>query len=182
MDLRRPILAIYLLLLACSFVQSELRGRRAPILRQPKGTATTGCYFVVFKDKTKEGEMEQAMATISKYADNSRIYSVVKRVSKAITVKLSPIALELVNNNKEITHQPLIKGHPLCKDTPNVNLCIGLIQSLTLIKGQPLSTKKKKQHTKWPAHFWEVFSVSNFSNACCNCVVCPPPPPPPPPN
>lgn len=93
----RLVATFYLLLLACSFVESELRGRRAPILRKPKGSATTGCYFIVFKDKTKEGEMEQAMATISKYADDSRIYSIVKRVSKAITVKLSPIALELVN-------------------------------------------------------------------------------------
>lgn len=40
--------------------------------------------------------MQQLMATISKLADDSRIHSIVKKISKAFTVKLSPYALEMV--------------------------------------------------------------------------------------
>jgi hypothetical protein len=102
MGLCRPlplITALCLLFLGSSNVQGG--SRRAPILRKPAGSAGTGCYFIVFKDKTKEGEMEQALTTISKYADESKIYSIVKKVSKAITVKLSPFALELVCLHEE---------------------------------------------------------------------------------
>ncbi len=71
--------------------------RRSAILRQPAGTATTGCYFVVLNDKTSEEEMQQALITVSKLSEDSRIYTIVKRVSKTFTAKLSPYALELVS-------------------------------------------------------------------------------------
>ncbi len=72
-------------------------GRAVPVLRKPIGSAGTGCYFVVLREKTSEVEMQQLMATISKYAEDAKIYSVVKRVAKTFTVKLSPYALELVS-------------------------------------------------------------------------------------
>lgn len=71
--------------------------REVPLLRLPSNSEGTGCYFIVLRDKTSEEEMQHLMATISRYAEDSRIYSVVKKVSKAFTVKLSPFALQLVN-------------------------------------------------------------------------------------
>lgn len=82
-----------LLLLGCC-VQSD--SWRAPMLRNPPGTPGTGCYFIVFREDTSEPEMQKLLSTISRYADDSRIYSMVMRVSKAVTVKLSPFAMELV--------------------------------------------------------------------------------------
>lgn len=75
---------------------------RRPVLKKPRGSAGTGCYFVVLKEKTTVEEMEQVMATISKLADKSRIYSIVKKVSKSFTVKLSPYSLEAVSYHYKI--------------------------------------------------------------------------------
>ena len=69
---------------------------RRPVLHKPQGSPGTGCYFVVLEEKTPEEQMQQLMAAISKLADDSRIHSMVKKVSKAFTVKLSSYALELV--------------------------------------------------------------------------------------
>lgn len=68
-----------------------------PVLRKPPGSAGTGCYFVVLRDKTSQEEMQQVMATISKLADDSKIHSIIKKISKTFTVQLSPYALEMVH-------------------------------------------------------------------------------------
>ena len=80
-------------------ISAEARGKgsRSALLRQPAGAATTGSYFIVLRDKTNEEEMEQTMASISKLAEDSRIGNIIKKVSKAFTVKLSPLSLELVS-------------------------------------------------------------------------------------
>ena len=72
---------------------------RRPLLRNPQGSAGTGCYFVVLHEKATEEEMLQLMVTISKLADDSKIYSEIHTVSKAFTVKLSPFSLELVSGD-----------------------------------------------------------------------------------
>lgn len=85
------------LLFACC-VLSDSGSAPCPMLRLPPDSAGTGCFFIVFKEETSEGEMQHLLSTISKYAEDSRIYSIVTKVSKAITVKLSPYALELVKS------------------------------------------------------------------------------------
>ena len=67
-----------------------------PVLLQPAGTATTGCYFIVLKQQTSNEEMDELMDTISQLSEDSKVHSFVKKVSKAFTVKLSPESLELV--------------------------------------------------------------------------------------
>lgn len=95
------MLSCVLVMVLCLWVSgSTVLGdsrREVPLLRMPPNREGTGCYFIVMKDKTSEAEMQQLMATISRYAEDSRVYSVVKKVAKAFTVKLSPFALQLVN-------------------------------------------------------------------------------------
>lgn len=91
-------LLLLLPLLACK-VQGErepMRRSPVPVLRKPIGSAGTGCYFIVLVDKTSEEEMQRLIATVSKYAEGYRIYSTLRKVTKAFTAKLTPYALELV--------------------------------------------------------------------------------------
>ena len=98
MDAGKILLCITISALCLVLVEARGKeGSRRPIIRQPTGSATTGCYSVVLKDKITEPEMEEAMATISKLSEDSRIYSIVKKVAKAFTVKLSAYSLELVS-------------------------------------------------------------------------------------
>ncbi len=76
--------------------------KRKPLLRRPLGSSGTGCYFIVLKDKASEEEMQQVMAATARVAEGTKVYSSVKKVSKAFTVKLSPYALEVVSQNKII--------------------------------------------------------------------------------
>ena len=90
------LVMVLCLWVSSNHVQGDFR-REVPLLRMPANSAGTGCYFIVLKEKTSEAEMQQLMATISRYAEDSRVYTVIKKVSKAFTVKLSPFALQLVS-------------------------------------------------------------------------------------
>ena len=92
---------LLLVLLPCMTVQGEteqVHRRPVPLLRGPIGSASTGCYFIVLEDKTSEEEMQRIIATVSKYAEGYKIYSTLRKVTKAFTAKLTPYALELVNH------------------------------------------------------------------------------------
>ena len=75
---------------------AKCEGSRRPVLHKPPGSPGTGCYFIVLKDKTSDDEMQQLMASICKLADDFKIHAVMKKISKAFTVRLSPYALEMV--------------------------------------------------------------------------------------
>ena len=90
---------ICLLLALCSLLHlrpARCEGARRPVLHKPPGSPGTGCYFIVLKDKTTEEEMQQLMATVSKLSDDSKIHSIVKKISKTFTAVLSSYALEMV--------------------------------------------------------------------------------------
>lgn len=72
---------------------------RKPVLYNPRGRPGTGCFFVVLDKKTTEEEFEAALVTISKLAEDSSVYTVIRKVSKAFTVKLSAYSLELVHTD-----------------------------------------------------------------------------------
>ncbi len=67
-----------------------------PVLLQPAGAKTTGCYFIVLREESSDEEMEEVMHTISEMSEDSQIHSAVRMVSKAFTVRLSPESLERV--------------------------------------------------------------------------------------
>jgi len=83
--------------MTATYVQCE---SRRPILRKPLGAAVTGCYFVVLKEKTPEDVMDQLLVTISGLAEDNKIHTVIKKIAKAFTVKLSPYALEMVRRSQ----------------------------------------------------------------------------------
>ena len=88
---------ILVLVLCCVLLGTGVQGDSGcPVLLQPPGTDTTGCFFVVLKDETSDLEMEELMQTVLEMSEDSKIHSAVKMVSKAFTVKLSNESLEMV--------------------------------------------------------------------------------------
>ena len=74
------------------------RRRRSPVIRSPRGVATTGCYIVAMKDDASEDELQQVASKAVKASDDAKLHGIVHKVKKVFTVKLNPYALEMVRN------------------------------------------------------------------------------------
>ena len=70
--------------------------RRCPLLHAAEGENKTGCYIVVLRQATTQEKFNEILQTATSMAEESRVYGVVRTVSKAFTVKLSAYSLNLV--------------------------------------------------------------------------------------
>ena len=71
--------------------------RRCPLLRAPESANKTGCYIVVLRENTTDEKVDELLQRAASVADEHKVYGFVKRVTKAITLKLSDYSMEMVS-------------------------------------------------------------------------------------
>lgn len=88
--------SLLILILAIGIVNCKSGVSRRPLLRKPVTSLKTGCYIIAIKEKATDEEVEELLATVVKASDGQKMYGLVRKATRAFTVKLSPYSLEMV--------------------------------------------------------------------------------------
>ena len=84
--------------------------RRCPLLHAAEGANKTGCYIVVLHNETTPEKFTEIVQKATNMAEGHKLHGLVKKVTKAFTVKLCANSLNLVGTYTYIEFICYFKG------------------------------------------------------------------------